>query len=56
MDDAIETPSAGSTVGRGLIFKRLFIIAYVIAVAVAMIGWWWAFGWLSVRFAEWLLA
>jgi ABC-type enterochelin transport system permease subunit len=46
----------GSTVSRGATLKRLFVIGYLTAVAVAMIGWVSAFGWLTVQVAKWLLA
>jgi hypothetical protein len=51
-----ETTPIGSTVGRGTILKRLFAIAYVTAVAVAMFGWVSAFWWITVRVTRWLLA
>jgi hypothetical protein len=43
-------------VSRGTVLKRLFVIGYLTAVAVATIGWVSAFGWLTVRVAKWLLA
>jgi hypothetical protein len=47
---------AASTVSRGKILKRVFVIAYVTAVAIAMFGWVSAFGWLTVQVTKWLLA
>jgi hypothetical protein len=43
-------------VSRGTVLKRLFVIGYLTAVAVATISWVSAFGWLTVRVAKWLLA
>jgi len=56
MNSVTQAMPAASTVSRGTILKRVFVIAYVTAVAVATIGWVSAFGWLTVRVAEWLLA
>ena len=52
VSEAIPVGSAS----RGTTPKRLFVIGYVAAVGVAMIGWVSAFGWLTVRVAKWLLA
>jgi hypothetical protein len=35
---------------------RLFRTAYILATAVAMVGWLWAIGWITVAFAKWLIA
>jgi hypothetical protein len=56
MNSVTQSMPAASTVSRGTILKRVFVIAYVTAVAVAMFGWVSAFGWLTVRVAKWLLA
>jgi hypothetical protein len=56
MNTITEVMPTASTESRGAILKRLFVIAYVTAIAVATIGWVSAFGWLTVRVAEWLLA
>ena len=56
MSSVTETTPVGSKVSRGTILKRLFVITYVTAVAVAMFGWVSAFGWLTVQVAKWLLA
>jgi hypothetical protein len=55
MNSVTRAMPAASTVSRGTILKRIFVIAYVTAVAVATIGWVSAFGWLTVRVAKWLL-
>jgi ABC-type enterochelin transport system permease subunit len=56
MNAVTQVMPVGSTVSRGTILKRLFVIGYLIAVAVAMIGWVSAFGWITVQVANWLLA
>jgi hypothetical protein len=55
MDNVTKVIPLGPTVRKGAILNRLFVIAYVTAVAVATIGWVSAFGWLTVRVAKWLL-
>jgi hypothetical protein len=55
MNNVTELMRAGSAVSRGTILKRLFVIGYVTAIAVAMVGWISAFGWLTLRAATWLL-
>lgn len=44
-----------STLSRGTILKRVFVIGYLTAIAVATVGWVSAFGWITVKFAKWLL-
>jgi hypothetical protein len=56
MNSLTEVVYAGSAVSRGTILKRLFIIGYLTASAVAMVGWLSVFGWATVRVAKWLLA
>jgi hypothetical protein len=56
MNSVTQAMPAASTVSGGTILKRVFVIAYVTAVAVAMFGWVSAFGWLTVQVAKWLLA
>jgi hypothetical protein len=56
MNSVTQSMPTASTVSRGTILKRIFVIAYVTAVAVATIGWVSAFGWLTVQVAKWLLA
>ena len=36
--------------------QRLFPIGFLTAVAVAMVGWLWAIGWVTLAAAKWLLA
>ena len=55
MNNVTELVPTGSTASRGTILKRLFVIGYVTAIAVAMVGWISAFGWLTLRAATWLL-
>ena len=47
---------AGPPVTRGALLPRFFKICYLAAIAVAMVGWLSAFGWLAVRITLWLLA
>ena len=54
MINVTEVALTGSAVSRGTILKRLFVIGYLTAIAVAMIGWLSAFGWAAVRLARWL--
>jgi hypothetical protein len=56
MNSLIQLMPVGSTVSRKTILKRVFVIGYLTAVAVAMIGWVSAFGWAAVRLASWLMA
>lgn len=35
--------------------QRLFPICYLSAVALAMVGWLWAIGWITLEAAKWLL-
>jgi hypothetical protein len=55
MNNVTELMRAGSAVSRGTILKRLFVIGYVTAIAIAMVGSISAFGWLTLRAATWLL-
>ena len=56
MNSLTEVIHVGSSVSRGTILKRLFIIGDLTAVAVAMFGWLSAFGWITVKVTKWLLA
>ena len=56
MNSLTQSMPVVSTVGRKAILKRVFVIGYLTAVAVAMIGWVSAFGWITMRVAQWLLA
>jgi hypothetical protein len=35
---------------------RLFRAAYILATAIAMLGWLWAIGWVTFAVAIWLIA
>jgi hypothetical protein len=51
------TPAVmASTVSKGTILKRVFVIAYLAGIAVSTIGWMLAFGWFTVKLAKWLFA
>jgi hypothetical protein len=56
MNSLTEIVHVGSSISRETILKRLFVIGYVTAIAVATFGWLSAFGWLTVKVAKWLLA
>jgi ABC-type enterochelin transport system permease subunit len=56
MSSLTQLMPVGSTVSKGTILKRLFVIGYLTAIAVAMVGWVSAFGWITVRLAKWLMA
>jgi hypothetical protein len=56
MNSLTEVIHVGSAVSRGTILKRLFVIGYLAASAVAMIGWVSAFSWAAVRLASWVMA
>jgi hypothetical protein len=56
MNSLTEVVHVSSSISRGTILKRLFVIGYLTAIAGATIGWLSAFGWLTVRIAKWLLA
>jgi len=56
MNSLTEVMPVGSSISRGTILKRAFVVGYLAAVAVAMFGWVSAFGWLTVKVAKWLLA
>jgi hypothetical protein len=55
MNSLTEVMPTGSTTSRGTKLKRLFMIGYLTAIAVAMIGWVSAFGWITVRVMQWLM-
>ena len=56
MNSLTEVVHFRSSVTTGTILKRLFVIGYATAIAVAMFGWASAFGWLTVKVAKWLFA
>jgi hypothetical protein len=55
MSSLTQLMPVGSTLRRKTILKQVFVVGYLTAVAVAMLGWLSAFGWLTVKVAEWLL-
>jgi hypothetical protein len=57
MNTLTEIKSMEATVvTRAPVKDRLFRICYVVATAVAMLGWLSAFGWVTIAVAKWLLA
>jgi hypothetical protein len=56
MNSLAEVMPIRPAISRGTILKRVFVVGYLTAVAVAMFGWLSAFGWLTVKVAQWLLA
>lgn len=56
MNSLTQLMPISSTVSRKTVLRRVFVIGYLTAVGVAMVGWVSAFGWLTVRVAKWLLA
>ena len=56
MNSLTQVMTTSSTISRGAILNRLFVIGYLTAIVVATIGWVSAFGWITVRVAKWLLA
>lgn len=56
MNSLTPVVQVASRFSKGTKLKRLFVIAYLAAIAVSTVGWVSAFGWLTVRLAKWLLA
>jgi hypothetical protein len=56
MNTVTEGMPVVSTVSRGTVSERLFVIGYLTAIAVATIGWVSAFGWAALRLTSWVLA
>jgi hypothetical protein len=56
MNSLTEVMPRVSTTRRGPLLNRVFVMAYLAAIAVATIGWVSAFGWLTVRVAKWIFA
>jgi hypothetical protein len=54
MNSVTPLLAAASSVRRAIL-NRLFVIAYVTAVGVAMFGWVSAFRWVTVKLARWLM-
>ena len=56
MNSLMEWMPARSSVSRGKLLEQLFKIGFLTAIAVAMVGWTSAIGWLTVKLAMWLMA
>jgi hypothetical protein len=56
MNSLMEVMPARSSVSRGKLLEQLFKIGFLTAIAVAMVGWTSAIGWLTVKLAMWLMA
>jgi hypothetical protein len=56
MNSLMEGMPARSSISRGKLLEQLFKIGFWTAIAVAMIGWSSAIGWLAVKLAMWLIA
>ena len=56
MNSLTDVLPTGFTARRGMKLKRLFVISYLTAIAVATIGCVSAFGWITVRVVKWLMA
>jgi hypothetical protein len=56
MNSLMEAMPARSSVSRDKLLEQLFKIAFLTAIAVAMVGWSSAIGWLTVKLAMWLMA
>jgi hypothetical protein len=56
MNAVAEVTPVSSPVSRTTPSQRFFEICYFTAITVATVGWVSAFGWITVRVVEWLLA
>jgi hypothetical protein len=56
MNAVTDAVPVSSPVSRTTPSQRFFEICYYTAIIVATIGWVSAFGWITVRVAEWLFA
>jgi hypothetical protein len=56
MNTVTEGMPVVSTVSRGTVSERLFVIGYLTAIAAATVGWVSAFGWAALRLTSWVLA
>jgi hypothetical protein len=56
MDSLMQGTLARSSVTGGKFLEQLFRIGFLTAIAVAMVGWSSAIGWLTVKLAMWLMA
>jgi hypothetical protein len=55
MNSLTQLMPVSSMASRKTILKRLFVVGYLTAVAVAMIGWVSAFGWAAFKLASWVM-
>jgi hypothetical protein len=56
MTDLSETVTSSEHALQAATMKqRYFLIGFLTAVAVAMIGWLWAIGWVTFAAAKWLI-
>ena len=55
MNTVSEIMPVVSTVSRGTVSERLFVIGYLTAIAVATLGWVSAFGWAAFKLASWVM-
>jgi hypothetical protein len=56
MNSLTEAMPLASTSSRGTTLERVFRICYLTAITVSTIGWISAFGWITFRFAKWVMA
>jgi hypothetical protein len=56
MNSLTEVMPAKSSVSRGKLLGQFFKIGFLTAIAVAMVGWTSAIGWLTFKLAMWLMA
>lgn len=56
MNSVIDVMPMNSTVSRGAILNKLFLMGYLTAIIGATVGWVSAFGWITVTIAKWLMA
>jgi hypothetical protein len=45
-----------SAVSKGTVLKRILLIGYLTAIAIATIGWASAFGWVTLWVVRWFMA
>jgi hypothetical protein len=49
-------PVEAAALGKAPLKQRLSMVCYLMAIAVAMLGWLTAFGWAAVEVVKWLTA
>jgi hypothetical protein len=55
MTNLSETVTSSEHAVQAVTLKqRFFLIGFLTAVAVAMVGWLWAIGWVTLAAAKWL--